>query len=258
MKKYLKTFIVLLCVLCRAQNNFIVYDKTIDDTGGFDKIRERSVLVFDHENSVFFSYKGELHNINDFLNNEEKIRSSQIIKNSFNEKKYQIKDNSFTRETVFATDDYQNFSWKVVPNEEITILGYKCSKAIGKFRGREYEVWFAKDLPAGVGPWKFRGLPGSILKASDKDHLFIFEASKIVLNFPLKQNLSTKLTFEFPNKTSGYLSFQQYIGKENEYLRDIAEKVKANRPVGTTVTSSSKYRDYKLEKNFEWEDSKKP
>lgn len=244
---------ILFCALCRAQNNFIVYDKTIDDTGGFDKIHEKSVLVFDNVSSIFFSYKGELQDINAYLNNDEKIRSSQIIKNSFAEKKYQIKDNSFTRDIIFTTDDYQYFNWKVVPNEETKILGYKCSKAIGKFRGREYEAWFAKDLPADVGPWKFRGLPGSILKVSDKNNIFTFEASKIVLNFPLKQNLSTKLTFEFPKNTSDYLSFKQYIGKENEYLRDRAEKVKASRPIGTIVISTSKDRDYKMEKIFEWE-----
>lgn len=258
MIKYFTILVILFCAFFRAQDNFIVYDKIIDDTGGFDKIYEKNILAFDNTSSVFFSYKGELDKINDFLNNDEKIRSSQVVRNNFAEKRFLIKDNSFTREILYATDDYQDFNWKLVPNQDIVILGYKCSKAVGSLRGREYTVWFSKDLPADVGPWKFRGLPGAILKATDQDHIFAFEASKIILNFPLKQELAAKFTFVFPENASDYLRYQQYIERENDFLQDVAEKIKANRPIGVTVISNSKERDYKMEKTFEWEAHKKP
>jgi len=40
---------------------------------------------------------------------------------------------------------------------------YDCRRAIGKFRGREYEVWYTTDIPIPGGPFKLGGLPGLIL-----------------------------------------------------------------------------------------------
>lgn len=61
-------------------------------------------------------------------------------------------------------------------NETRTIIGYKCQRATCRFRGRDFEAWFASSIPVKRGPWKFQGLPGLILKVSDKDRLYTFEA----------------------------------------------------------------------------------
>lgn len=42
------------------------------------------------------------------------------------------------------------------------ILGYRCMKARCSFRGREWSVWYAPDLPVIAGFWKFHGLPGMV------------------------------------------------------------------------------------------------
>ena len=36
-------------------------------------------------------------------------------------------------------------------------------------------VWFTRDIPISTGPWKFAGLPGIILKATDTEQNFSFE-----------------------------------------------------------------------------------
>ncbi len=59
---------------------------------------------------------------------------------------------------------------------EAVILGYKCQRATCRFRGRDFEAWFAPSIPVKRGPWKFQGLPGLILKVYDKDKLYTFEA----------------------------------------------------------------------------------
>lgn len=61
-----------------------------------------------------------------------------------------------------------------IQNEHKTILGYKCQKAISKYRGRTWIVWFTPEIPISEGPWKLYGLPGLILQADDQKNEFNF------------------------------------------------------------------------------------
>lgn len=58
---------------------------------------------------------------------------------------------------------------------DITILDYKCHKALTSFRGRDYVAWFTLDIPISNGPWKFGGLPGLILQVSDSKKHYVWE-----------------------------------------------------------------------------------
>lgn len=63
----------------------------------------------------------------------------------------------------------------ILADDTSTIMGYKCQKAEGYFRGRNYIAWFANDIPVNSGPYKFYGLPGLILKIYDLQKNFDFE-----------------------------------------------------------------------------------
>jgi len=76
------------------------------------------------------------------------------------------------------TEPKPNFWWEILP-EMKNILGYKCQKAKGKFRGREYIAWFSSDIPRSDGPWKFCGLPGLILAVQDTKGDFVFTCTSI-------------------------------------------------------------------------------
>ena len=76
------------------------------------------------------------------------------------------------------TEPRPNFGWEILP-ETKNILGYKCQKAKGKFRGREYIAWFSSDIPRSDGPWKFCGLPGLILAVQDTKGDFVFTCTAI-------------------------------------------------------------------------------
>lgn len=67
------------------------------------------------------------------------------------------------------------FDWRITEQAD-TVIGYVCRKAVGTFRGRTWEVWFAPDIPIASGPWKFFGLPGLILKATDLQRLYCWSA----------------------------------------------------------------------------------
>lgn len=56
------------------------------------------------------------------------------------------------------------------------ILGYNCQKATCTFRGRRWTAWFAPEIPVSMGPYKFGGLPGLILKITDSNHIYEFTA----------------------------------------------------------------------------------
>ena len=78
------------------------------------------------------------------------------------------KYNSFYVEPIPSQD------WQMSDETEM-IAGYLCQKATCNFRGRNYTAWFAMDIPINLGPWKFCGLPGLILKVYDDDKDYCLE-----------------------------------------------------------------------------------
>ncbi|MDR3340726.1 MAG: GLPGLI family protein [Candidatus Symbiothrix sp.] len=78
--------------------------------------------------------------------------------------------------SAFLTEENLNeIQWQMT-TDTMTCLKYLCQKATCDFRGRHYEAWFAPDLPINDGPWKFTGLPGLILYATDSENQYIFKA----------------------------------------------------------------------------------
>ena len=88
-----------------------------------------------------------------------------------------VRDCVFTNNYVYE-EPFPQYSWQL-SNETINILGHQCQKATTKFRGREWIVWYAEDIPISDGPWKFCGLPGLILKAEDSKGEHKFEVVAI-------------------------------------------------------------------------------
>lgn len=64
--------------------------------------------------------------------------------------------------------------------------GMKVQKAIGELSGRTWTVWFTQDIPLIDGPYKFKNLPGFVVKAEDSTGDYKFEFLK-----------SEKVTAEF-------------------------------------------------------------
>ncbi|HNL38731.1 MAG TPA: GLPGLI family protein [Saprospiraceae bacterium] len=73
-----------------------------------------------------------------------------------------------SKKKAVVRDTLGAIPWEIFP--EFKQFGpYSCQKAIGAFRGRTYEVWFAPDIPIPSGPYKLGGLPGLILEAQSID-----------------------------------------------------------------------------------------
>lgn len=66
------------------------------------------------------------------------------------------------------------WEWQLLPESD-SIAGYACMTAKAVFRGREWKVWFAPELPFNAGPWKFLDLPGLLLRAEDSQGDYVWE-----------------------------------------------------------------------------------
>lgn len=79
---------------------------------------------------------------------------------------------------ILYFEDFIELKWKF-HQEKLKIGGYSCNKATTQFEGREWTAWYTTDIPLSLGPYKFHGLPGLIIKLSDSSKNFIFTALKI-------------------------------------------------------------------------------
>lgn len=101
---------------------------------------------------------------------------------------YVFKD--FGKQDVTVYDDYSDqfavyhepfseIQWEVVADSTKTVLGYECMMARTSYHGRDWTAWFAPEIPVQDGPWKFTGLPGLILMATETQGIHWFTANGI-------------------------------------------------------------------------------
>lgn len=88
---------------------------------------------------------------------------------------------SFTRKLVKNKlryiEDMSNLQWVIKENKK-EIFGYQARLATTEYRNRSYKAWFTPEIPISEGPYKFKGLPGLIIKISDVKEEYVFELQK--------------------------------------------------------------------------------
>jgi GLPGLI family protein len=153
-----------------------------------------AVLVFSSTNSLYYSARKDVA--------QPSLEMKQVASNSETHFKYdldiqdqegqcnyidraasQVVSRHFEvgfRKNVLITEPIPDFKWAIKPTTK-TLGKYQVQLATTSFRGRQYEAWFAPELPLPLGPWKFGGLPGLILEVYDTQRLFLFEATAIDL-----------------------------------------------------------------------------
>ncbi|MES2372686.1 MAG: GLPGLI family protein [Bacteroidota bacterium] len=76
---------------------------------------------------------------------------------------------------VFSVEDQVPIIGWDISSDTKELMGVKCQKATGNYKGRTYTAWFSTQLPFSNGPWKLGGLPGLILEAYDAKKEVMFK-----------------------------------------------------------------------------------
>lgn len=126
-------------------------------------------------------------------------------------------------------DSVNVFNWSIKDDYK-TILGYNCQKATLDFRGRNYTAYFTFEIPFNTGPWKFSGLPGTILEIKEENDVFNIVANKVVIS-----NQNTIIENPFEGKKT--ISWDEYIKK---YKKKYDELMRYVGPDGTRITIPKK------------------
>ncbi|WP_116788958.1 GLPGLI family protein [Flavobacterium psychrotrophum] len=141
---------------------------------------------------------------------------------------------------VIVDEKIPNFNWQLKDDVKL-INKMTCNKAIGKFRGRTYEVWYTKEIPTAFGPWKFNGLPGLVLEAKSTDNNIFIQVAKI--------STLTASVIKEPAKGKK-ITLDQYVTYKNNEVNDFIDRLKAKLPRGAQI-SAQVGENYDLEKSFE-------
>ena len=76
-------------------------------------------------------------------------------------------DEAGMSECGYYDEPFSEIDWVVAEDSTKTILDYQCIMATTDYHGRKWTVWFTPEIPIQDGPWKFCGLPGLIMEASE-------------------------------------------------------------------------------------------
>jgi GLPGLI family protein len=155
-------------------------------------------------------------------------------------------------DTIFVKDSARIIKWEI-QNEFKKINIYNCQMAKGKFRGRDYIVWFTFDIPISLGPWKLNGLPGLILEASDSKNMFHFYADNITL-FVNEKDVDIS-GFLYKNYITPKIEWERLLNSMSKISEEISEKIKSSLPRGVNTIKNKKSKtildiDEQLETNY--------
>lgn len=154
---------------------------------------------------------------------------------------------------VLKVKDDRKIDWEI-STEQKSILGYSSQKATTLFAGREWIAWFTPEISIPDGPYKFYGLPGLILKISDKTNSHSFEIISVQKQksnyFILNQNdykKAKEITLKEYDKMPNHLELfkrQALMGdvifrnkeQEQKFMKDIdvqirEKKIHDNNPI---------------------------
>mgnify|MGYP005852416495 CR=1 FL=1 len=118
-----------------------------------------------------------------------------------------------------VADKIVNIQWSINHDKRKKIADLDCIQAEGRFRGRDYRVWYAQSVPLPLGPWKLQGLPGLILEGEEVNGKvrFFFER--------LEMPLEVQAHIQRPN-TRKTMTWKAFQAKQKKILEKL---VKADR-----------------------------
>ncbi|AKQ39565.1 GLPGLI family protein [Riemerella anatipestifer] len=139
-------------------------------------------------------------------------------------------------------------SWKLVDETKL-VNSFSCKKAELRFKGRDWIAWYSAEIPFPYGPYKFGGLPGLIIKMTDKKGEYDFELVKSLPSRDLKGKIVGINKKRYDNSIS--VTKQELEVTKDSFRKNLLQSMKNDgvvlSPEQTTALREKQKRD-ELEK----------
>ncbi len=214
---------ILLAQMDSVPTGRVVYLQQVD-THGDAQNNGYASLLFNNQNSVYVQHGAPVSDTS--FSNPEYVFPVTIIgdKEGFPIYKFHAErrivckiDCRQSRSHCILSDTFGTIDWVLQPERKRFGM-FECRRATGVFRGREYEAWYAVDIPIQSGPFKLGGLPGLILEAKSLDGKvkFLFSTLEIGQNTPGIIRLPTgkQMNLSYSDFFQGEMKFMKNLEKE--------------------------------------------
>lgn len=194
------------------------------------EISKNYTLIFGKNKSFYFSdSKSELVSENEIKrvsNDELNYFMIDLLDKSI------VYNQPIMNRVQYVKENLPLFSWKIL-NEYDEFNKIKVQKAETNFRGRDYVAWFSVDYKIPIGPWKFSGLPGLLIKIKSLDNEVDFELKKIKeiteSDFRLKAQKINELISKNKSKE---MSWESYKQEYHKFLDKMLKNMKSDSEPG--------------------------
>lgn len=204
------------------------------DTNNLDKVKtEEMILLIGNKINEFMSYnhyrfmeagrKAEREGaLSAFLQNEDYIKSFEAKLTYRIFLNYPTGNYTYTKRISPSTFKYNEalaiYKWQLTDSTK-TIDGYSVQRALTDYGGRRWIAWYTLEIPLNEGPYKFRGLPGLIIKMYDADQHYVFSMVRI-------ERYEKPLAIEFIESDYVNTNRGKFLEAEEIFKRDIINRAK--------------------------------
>ena len=247
MKKLLVNFFLIVGIVTFAQNKRFIYEyKFIPDSTKIDDVKtEMMFLDTTKDGSKYYSYT--VFNSDSIMkvDLEKQLAATGSINVKSDMQKgsvrysvtktypdYKINLHRRLGMDAYNISDDRKINWKILPEKE-KIGEWNAQKAEADFAGRHWIAWFSTDIPIQDGPYKFRGLPGLIVKIEDKTGSHKMEL-KGIKNITGNVDINV---FEVKEIAVNSKQFQKVL---KEYENDPTKGIKQIQMGGTSIILTGK------------------
>lgn len=154
--------------------HLIVGDK-VSQFYSYNKFRSDSIVNIHILNGTMEEFVKNSAERNKF--DQPGLYSNYTLFMNYPETKLTVIDYIIDKKFIYE-EQLEEINWRILP-ETLSVQGYLCQKATVRFRSRNYVAWFTQEVPINEGPYKFKGLPGLIVKLSDTNNNYEFECTGI-------------------------------------------------------------------------------
>ena len=247
MKKLLINFFLIVGIVTFAQNKRFIYEyKFISDSTNIDDVKtEMMFLDTTKDGSKYYSYT--VFNSDSIMkvDLEKQLAATGSINVKSDMQKgsvrysvtktypdYKINLHRRLGMDAYNISDDRKINWKILSDKE-KIGEWNAQKAEADFAGRHWIAWFSTEIPIQDGPYKFRGLPGLIVKIEDKTGSHKMEL-KGIKNITGNVDINV---FEVKEIAVNSKQFQKVL---KEYENDPTKGIKQIQMGGTSIILTGK------------------